>query len=279
MLPRGPGAGFRAWNLQPRQPSARLECFVSCRARLQAWSHTGHINRNSRHMGTRLRTECQLQVYISSFCTGWAPGSGTRFPESPDETLESSIGLSLLGSHQRNDRGTQKNRRERPLVPSVVADFKWHTLGHGRSAADLIKIDLPERSSRTLFLVRSSGLVPRALRMKEFRFVGSVEWAKLCSVVFLIRPISRLTTCPLRRCRCRSSGSVLESCPGLRHMPAPDILNRLAAGGQAQNRTARSAQYCTVFETCQTPRLSSVHKLVSTSDCHFGSGLPGRGAQ
>lgn len=59
---------------------------------------------------------------------------------------------------------------------------------------------------------------------------------------------------------------------GLRHMPAPDILNRLGAGGQAQDLTARSAQYCTVFEACQTRRLSSVHKLVSTSDCHFGSG-------
>lgn len=29
---------------------------------------------------------------------------------------------------------------------------------------------------------------------------------------------------------------------GLRHMPAPDILNRLGAGGQAQDLTARSAQ-------------------------------------
>lgn len=75
----------------------------------------------------------------------------------------------------------------------------------------------------------------------------------------------------------RAPSSELVS--GLRHMPAPDILNRLGAGGQAQDLTARSAQYCTVFEACQTPRLSSVHKLVSTSDCHFGSGLPGRGAQ
>lgn len=41
-----------------------------------------------------------------------------------DETLESSVGLSLLGSHQRNDRGTQKNRRERPLVLPVVAKDK-----------------------------------------------------------------------------------------------------------------------------------------------------------
>lgn len=46
---------------------------------------------------------------------------------------------------------------------------------------------------------------------------------------------------------------------GLRHMPALDILNRLGAGGQAQDLTARSAQYCTVFEACQTRRLSSVH--------------------
>lgn len=93
-------------NLQPRLPSALVVLNVLYLV-------------VSRYMGTRLCTECQLQVH-----TGWAPGSGTRFPESPDETLESSIGLSLLGSHQGNDRGTQKNRRERPLVPSVVAGFR-----------------------------------------------------------------------------------------------------------------------------------------------------------
>lgn len=121
----GPGSGLRTWNLQPRRPSARLQCWGSCRAQPQVWSHTRHAATPGIWVHVCAQSVSFNQVRISSFCTGRL-GSGTRFPESlmTDETLESSVGLSLLGSHQRNDRGTQKNRRERPLVLPVVAEDK-----------------------------------------------------------------------------------------------------------------------------------------------------------
>lgn len=99
-----PGPGSGQSSATTALCSSRLECFVSCRVQVYGYTSVYRVSASS--------------------ATGWAPGSGTRFPESPDETLESSIDLSLLGSHPGNDHGTQKNRRERPLVPSVVAGFR-----------------------------------------------------------------------------------------------------------------------------------------------------------
>lgn len=76
----GPGSGLRTWNLQPRRPSARLQCWGSCRAQPQVWSHTRHAATPGIWVHVCVQSvsfKCAFHLFARA---DWAPELGFQSP-------------------------------------------------------------------------------------------------------------------------------------------------------------------------------------------------------